>query len=37
MQQLKRLAGNRNMAVSNFITKVGRLVLEYTKPIDIGL
>ena len=37
VQQLKRLAGNRNIAASNFITKVGRLVSEYTKPINIGL
>ena len=37
VQQLKRLAGNRNIATSNFITKVGRLVLEYAKPIDIKL
>ena len=37
VQQLKRLAGNCNMAASNFITKVGRLVLEYAKPIDTGL
>ena len=37
VQQLKRLAGNRNIAASNFITKAERLVLEYTKPINIKL
>ena len=37
VQQLKRLAGNRNIAASNFITKAERLVLEYAKPIDIKL
>ena len=37
VQQLKRLAGNRNIAISSFITKVERLILEYTKPINIKL
>ena len=37
VQQLKRLAGNRNIATSNFITKAERRVLEYTKPINIKL
>ena len=37
VQQLERLAGNRNMAASDFITEAGRLVSEYAKPIDIGL